>query len=1737
MKKHLTHLKNHIILYVFFSTLFVVVANNTSFLSNTNYYSSIKEVLLDVVSIKKTKQKKAPINAISGPGLTAENFSSTAVGTILSENDTNGKAVSAVAMHNGYLFVPMGADHGGGKGDGAFAFYDVSNQRSIKKLFDSRDDIAKYHTPSSFHYVGNWAEVHSLPVIGNLMIIPETSGKDAGIAIFDTSKFYDNNPSTSPDIIGRFKFPGVTNPSNYDGLTFSHAVRGGRYVYCPTGTNGLFVVDIIDPRNPKLVTQIQKSALSNVHARSAFIMGDLLVLSEVENAVNKDKILLMNITDPANPVTLAVKNDFNLGYQGFMYGDEVFGISDEGIFSYNISNPSSITTKTYTKDPDNQLDRPEYGFGQDDFLFVGHYPGLTKWDRNNPQKVLVKCEPKSTPADDYAFLTPLGNTAVIASDHNTKSKFSFGVHKSGTDTTPPSAKYVLPKDNSVNVSVNASVGVSFSDFIDVLTLDEKTVQVRKAGTTTGVLGTFSQCFGFVSFLPNTPLEKNTTYEVVLKAGGVKDWSKNAIPADTIISTFSTGDKILTIKPPIISNTTSISVGQTATFTIDLQGETNTNFTYAWDFGDGSALTAYTTNLKTTHPYTTAGNFNVTLYSKLKTTSDVIQTTKNQIVVNSLVANLPSKSSTILYDNNHNLVWNVNPDNNSVSAVKSTDLTKQYEINVGKNPSSISQVSASRIWVTNSKSNTISVINSDNGTLVNNITLPYGSTPVSIVTNTKTNTAYVSLQSTNEIAQLNTVDGALISRLKVGPAPGNLALDNQRKKLWVARFISPDDAGKMSMINTDTFTVEKTISLLPNIEGVDGATNGRGLPNYLGAIAISPDGTQLFVPAKKDNIYRGLKRDGQPLTFENTVRSIGIQVDLSTNVENFSKRADFNNNDFATSAIYSTDGSKIFVTTNGTSTIWIVDAFNTDIRSELNSGGDSPDGLTISPDGSKLFVHNFISRSIVAFDLSSSCNGSCGSITEIKRAKVVTNELLSEQVLLGKKMFYNSNDSKLSQDGYMSCASCHLGGGHDGRTWDFTNLGEGMRNTVDLRGKGRKGHGRPHWTANFDEIQDFENQIREFSQGIGLMNTADFEASKNPLGNKKKGKSKELDALAAYLESLNESGNSPYTNNGSLTTEAVRGKTVYNNLQCITCHGGGDFTDSPSNKLHDIGTIKPSSGSRIGGNLSGLDTPTLRGLWYTSPYLHDGSAATLTQAVNAHTKGVNKPVNKANMDDLVAYLLQISDNECLYTKGTPCDDNDPATTGDAYNENCECIGVKPNTCSADGKLVVQRYENIGGSMLDLTNNPVFPYSPTSTSQLTTIFESAPATGDNYGNRVEAIICAPQTGNYTFWVAGDDLVELYLSTNEFAYNDKLIATTTNWTEIRQWDKYPTQQSATIALVANQKYHITLLQKETNGGDSFSVGWRLPNGVTERPMSTKYFESIQPIIISSKCEIIPYANVNNKGWEISTNLSVAAGQNIIFGPQTKEFGTAETGWSWTGPNNFTSTGRRLDLNNVQFNQVGVYQATNINSNGCQATIQYTVGLSNTGNCVINPFVKLNNEPLSNVSTADAKIGDQVLFSPQLIAGSNANTVWDWTGPNSLSFKGRELLLTNLQENQTGTYTVILTDANGCRSSHLYVLTVNNNTGVLSNFTENVIDSFEVSIYPNPVGDYIFIESSKSLNGAVYIISDATGKILTSNQIFSEKLSDNKLQISTSTWASGLYFINLENQSKKMIKRMIKL
>jgi aspartate 1-decarboxylase len=155
---------------------------------------------------------------------------------------------------------------------------------------------------------------------------------------------------------------------------------------------------------------------------------------------------------------------------------------------------------------------------------------------------------------------------------------------------------------------------------------------------------------------------------------------------------------------------------------------------------------------------------------------------------------------------------------------------------------------------------------------------------------------------------------------------------------------------------------------------------------------------------------------------------------------------------------------------------------------------------------------------------------------------------------------------------------------------------------------------------------------------------------------------------------------------------------------------------------------------------------------------------------------------------------------------------------------------PATCSATGSLLREQWTGVSGSLI-----ASIPLSATvSSSSTLTQLEASDVYGFNYGARLRGYVCAPQSGAYTFYVAGDDQAELWLSTDATPANAVQIASCTNWTaSAHDFYRYASQQSAAITLVAGQRYYVELRHKQGWGAGYAAVAWRLPNGTVQEPV----------------------------------------------------------------------------------------------------------------------------------------------------------------------------------------------------------------------------------------------------------------------------------------------------------------
>ncbi len=612
---------------------------------------------------------------------------------------------------------------------------------------------------------------------------------------------------------------------------------------------------------------------------------------------------------------------------------------------------------------------------------------------------------------------------------------------------------------------------------------------------------------------------------------------------------------------------------------------------------------------------------------------------------------PVSSSSIVYqtiEDGNDRVWVANPDNDTVTVVDVVSDAVLAEIAVGDTPRSIALSPDGTLWVANQRSNSISIVDTNSAVVVDEISLDYGSQPFGLVIDRVSGDAYVSLSAAGLIVKLDVLGNVLL-KMPVSPNLRSLSLNDDGSVLYATQFISMPQTGESGLVvnpveGADVFKFNaQTLELLDLIplqhnDVVDGHLAGRGIPNYLGPLVLSPLGTTGWIASKQDNIMRGGSRDGLDLTHDTTVRSITSKVDLGAAAEVYTARVDHDNGGIARAAAFGPTGNYLYVALEGSREVVMLNVFaSAPIVAQVNrfDVGRAPQGLVVSPDGDTVYVHNFMDRTVTKHDVSQARLSLLATVTLEATYDLVSSEALAPEALIGKQLFYDAADPRIALEGYISCASCHFDGEQDGRVWDLTSMGQGIRNTTTLRGKAGLGHGSLHWSANFDEVQDFEVQIRALGGGTGLIDGP----VNDPLGAPNGGRSADLDALAAYLTSLVEDAPSPFRqSDGSLTADGEAGKAIFQAQNCVQCHSGPAFTDSPLGFKHDIGTSGPGSGTALD---SGVDTPTLRGVWATAPYLHNGSAQTLEEAILAHD-GVN--LTPAELDLLAAYLQQIDNQE-------------------------------------------------------------------------------------------------------------------------------------------------------------------------------------------------------------------------------------------------------------------------------------------------------------------------------------------------------------------------------------------------------------------------------------------------------------------------------------------------------------
>ena len=557
----------------------------------------------------------------------------------------------------------------------------------------------------------------------------------------------------------------------------------------------------------------------------------------------------------------------------------------------------------------------------------------------------------------------------------------------------------------------------------------------------------------------------------------------------------------------------------------------------------------------------------------------------------------------------------NSDNGTVTVVDTAKRTKLHEIKVGDKPEGVAWIGGGPLAVvTVYREDTLVFLDADAGKVVHKLKVP--AEPYGVVTNKEGTLAYVTHEYPGTVTEIDLKERKVLREMKAGSMVRGIALAPDEKRVYVTEFYSA------------------ALHALDLKEGkVVDSWRGHSTDNLARNVAVHPTRPKAYVPHIRSKVE---VNDGSGSIFPQVTIYDLVSPDKGQRRTSISMDT-YNGVYVVTNpweAALSPDGKKIYTIYAGTNDMNLSQVIDDDYKEMERIGsavtvGQNPRAVRVSPDGKTVYIYAALDFEVGVYD--------ANTMRRLDKVKVCEPPKTPEWVR--GKILFSTALPPLTSRRWIACASCHPDGAGDGRVW---HQPEGLRKTPALFGLA---HTHPlHWSADRDEVQDFEYTIRsKLMQGRGLYNGP---LKGKELDDELAGKSKDLDALAVYSNSFDFRLSPHIEAPGKLSESAERGKKLFfsETVGCAKCHGGPYYTDSSLKKpfnLHDVGTGNDDPTEKIGPK---YDTPTLLGIYRTAPYLHHGKAKTLLDVLTTCNKedkhGKTSHLKKDELDDLVAFLKSL-----------------------------------------------------------------------------------------------------------------------------------------------------------------------------------------------------------------------------------------------------------------------------------------------------------------------------------------------------------------------------------------------------------------------------------------------------------------------------------------------------------------
>jgi YVTN family beta-propeller protein len=685
----------------------------------------------------------------------------------------------------------------------------------------------------------------------------------------------------------------------------------------------------------------------------------------------------------------------------------------------------------------------------------------------------------------------------------------------------------------------------------------------------------------------------------------------------------------------------------------------------------------------------------------------------------------------------------NPDNNTVSLfnVKNDANNRFAKVKVGKEPSGVAVLpNGTRAYAANTVSGSVSVIAIDGDDSKVIATIKVGTEPYALALTPNGKKLYVGNTRSATVSVIDTLQNKVIRTIEeVGFEPRGLAVtndgdgDDTDETLYVTQFISTpavgkvdgsDDAkrGRVFAVSTATDKVTAPIILDPLADtgfkaqgdalnhippGQDFIFPTGAYPNQLNNVAIK--GKFAFLPATGDS-------PNGPVRFDVNTQSLLSVFNRRTNIDVHQTI------NMHLAVAQQTNPAKLFITQpwamafkNSTNEGYVISAASNiivKVKVDLTSGhptvqldpsdtsrvlqiktGKNPRGIAINPADTRAFVMNYVSRDITVIDLT--------TVPETVKATLKSENLPTpgtnaDKIHIGKELYNTSVGEfdppapgqqpivgRMSKAGWGSCGSCHTPFGlSDNVVWIF---GSGPRRTIsqhtdfDPSDPQRLAMRPLNWSAERDEEEDFELNIRNVSGGDGLIvlsdgitpdpDVANFLPKAN--GNRNQVKVRGVGAWDAIKEFERFGIRAPISPIDKNEQQVIIGRDLFVAANCQQCHGGPQWTNAkvrfspppdPSlivngeiiSELTTVGTFDPTFFNevrdKVNGDPLGADgfvPPSLLSIFaYPKTLFHNGAADSLTLVMDnvahrsAGTGGVDTLSNASDRAKLIRFLKSI-----------------------------------------------------------------------------------------------------------------------------------------------------------------------------------------------------------------------------------------------------------------------------------------------------------------------------------------------------------------------------------------------------------------------------------------------------------------------------------------------------------------